>query len=82
MRNELLRKGEAIVRVLKTEGNKHLIEKRNKWMIAQSDYCICYITHTWGGAYKFARQAKRKGLHVINLGSITFEGSTRRGKKA
>lgn len=25
MRNELLRKGEAIVRVLKTEGNKHLI---------------------------------------------------------
>ena len=44
------------------------IERRNKWMIGQSKYCICYINHAWGNAYKFARQAKRQGLTVINLG--------------
>lgn len=48
---------------------KFAIEWRNRWMLAASDYCLCYINHTWGGAYKFARQAKRRGLTVINLGS-------------
>ena len=45
------------------------IERRNTWMIGQADYCLCYINHAWGGAYKFARRAKRKGLTVINLGT-------------
>ncbi len=49
---------------------KFAIERRNRWMIAQSNYCICYITHTWGGAYKFAQQAKSKGLRVIDLGCL------------
>lgn len=44
------------------------IERRNKWLIAHADCCLCYITHTWGGAYKFAKQAKRKGLNFLNLG--------------
>ena len=47
---------------------KFAIERRNKWMIDQAAFCLCYIDHTWGGAYKFAKQAKRKGLTVINLG--------------
>ncbi len=46
------------------------IERRNKWMIAQADYCLCYVNRTWGGAYKFAKQAKRKGLTIMNMGSI------------
>ena len=46
------------------------IERRNKWMIDRSDFCLCYITHTWGGAHKFAKQAKRRGLTVINMGSV------------
>ncbi len=45
------------------------IERRNRWMIEMSDDCICYVTHTWGGAYKFARQAKRRGLRMMNLGN-------------
>ena len=45
------------------------IERRNKWMIEQSGYCLCYVNRTWGGAYKFARMAKRRGLTVINLGN-------------
>ena len=44
------------------------IERRNRWMIQRSDYCVCHIQHTWGGAYKFARMAKRRGLTVIDLG--------------
>ena len=48
------------------------IERRNKWMIEQGDVCVCYINHTWGGAYKFAKRAKNKGLAVINLGSATI----------
>lgn len=44
------------------------IERRNKWMIAKAHVCLCYVTHPWGGAYKFAKQAKRAGLTVINMG--------------
>lgn len=31
-----------------------------------------YINHTWGGAYKFASMAKKRGLTVINLGKAAF----------
>ena len=54
---------------LETVHPRFAIEKRNRWMLEHADYCICYINHTYGGAYKFARMAKRKGLTVINLGS-------------
>ncbi len=46
------------------------IERRNKWMIQASDWCVVKIDRTYGGAYKFARIAKRRGLQVINLGSV------------
>ena len=47
---------------------KFAIDKRNDWMLERSDYCLCYVNHTWGGAYKFAHRAKCRGLNVINLG--------------
>lgn len=45
------------------------IERRNKWMIEQAKggYCLCFVGHTWGGAYKFARRAKAQGLTLVNL---------------
>lgn len=49
---------------------KFAIERRNRWMIDHADYCICYINHTWGGAYKFAKLAKRLGKTVINIGNL------------
>lgn len=49
------------------------IERRNRWMIDAADYCLCYINHTWGGAYKFAKLAKRRGIHVINISSTAIE---------
>lgn len=45
------------------------IERRNNWMVNQANYCLCYINHAWGGAYKFVYQAKRKGVKIINLGT-------------
>ena len=52
---------------------KFAIERRNRWMIASSDYCLCYINHSWGGAYKFAMLAKGQGLPVVNLGALHLE---------
>ena len=46
---------------------KFAIERRNNWLVNQANYVICYIGHSWGGAYKFARLAKRRGKVVINL---------------
>lgn len=54
---------------LETVPPRFAIEKRNRWMLDHADYCICYVNHTWGGAYKFARMAKLRGLVVMNLGS-------------
>ena len=48
------------------------IERRNAWMITQADYCLCSVHYARGGAYKFARRAKQKGLVVINLGSLSL----------
>lgn len=52
---------------------KFAIERRNRYLIDSADICLCYIDHTFGGAYKFARMAKRCGLQVINLGSAVID---------
>lgn len=43
------------------------IEWRNRWMLKRADYVVTYVTHPWGGAAKFAEQAKRMGKRVVNL---------------
>lgn len=43
------------------------INYRNKWMVEQSDYVITYITHSYGGAAKFARLAEKKNKLCIPL---------------
>ncbi len=52
---------------------KFAIERRNRWIIDNSDYCVCYIDQTWGGAYKFVRLAKRRGAAVTNLGNVEIK---------
>ena len=52
---------------------KFAIERRNRWMIDHSDFLLCHINHTWGGAYKFAQLAKRRSKTVINLGNPSIE---------
>jgi len=43
------------------------ISRRNQWMLKRSSFVISYITHSWGGAAKFAEMAKKQKKTVINL---------------
>ncbi len=49
---------------------KFAILKRNEWMLHRSQYCICYISHSWGGAYTFAMKAQKQGKTVLQLGPL------------
>ena len=43
------------------------INKRNEWMVSESDLIIAYVAHTFGGAYKTLEYARRKKKNIINL---------------
>jgi len=43
------------------------IDRRNRWMLQQSDYVVTYVRDSWGGAAKFANEAKRLGKNVVEL---------------
>ncbi len=46
---------------------KFAIDKRNRWMIRQSDFVVTYVQNPFGGAGKYKALAERKGLTVIEL---------------
>lgn len=51
---------------------KAKIIKANQKMVDESDFLICYISHSFGGAYKTYEYAKKKkSMKIINFG--TFE---------
>ena len=52
---------------------KFAIDRRNRWMLQRAEVVICYVCHITGGAYKFAKLAKRQGKKVINLGCAEIE---------
>lgn len=60
---------------------KFAITRRNRWMIDHADVCVCYIDHTWGGAYKSAVAAKRHGLRMIGLGRYQPDPSEDKAEK-
>ena len=43
------------------------IDKRNGFMLDQSDVLITYVVRSWGGAAKFKKMALSRGKHVIEL---------------
>lgn len=47
---------------------KAAILARNRYLIDNSSYAICYVTYGWGGAAQTLERAKKKGLAIINLG--------------
>ena len=47
---------------------KSAIPARNRYMVDNSSYAICFVTHSWGGAAKTYERAKKKKLKIINLG--------------
>ena len=46
---------------------KAAIPARNKFMVDNANYAICYVNHGWGGAAKTYERAKKKGLNIINI---------------
>ena len=52
---------------LETVPRRFAISRRNKWIVENSNAVICYVNHTWGGAYQAVTLAERKKLTVINL---------------
>jgi len=47
---------------------KAAILQRNRYMVKESAYALCYVTHGWGGAAKTFEYAKKQGLYIVNLG--------------
>ena len=43
------------------------IDRRNRWMLQQSEYVVTYVTHSWGGAAKYAEMARAQQKVVIDL---------------
>jgi len=43
------------------------ISWRNNWMLKHSEYIICYVNHSWGGAAQFVEKANKQNKAVINL---------------
>lgn len=47
---------------------KARIVKCNQYMIKKSEYLVCFINHSWGGAAKTLEYAKKnKKIQIINL---------------
>lgn len=49
---------------------KFRINKRNEYMIKNSEFLISYVNNTQTNSYKFLNFAKRNNLEIINLGTI------------
>lgn len=46
---------------------RYAIDRRNRWMLAQSDYVVAYVAHPWGCAARFVRAAERMRKTIVNL---------------
>ncbi len=51
---------------------KFAISKRNQWIADHCHMVICYIDHSYGGAYTACKAARRKNKVLINLGTFDF----------
>jgi len=49
------------------------INKRNEFMINNSQYMICYVNNSFSHSYKYVKFALRKKLKIINLGNNKVE---------
>ena len=45
---------------------KAAIPKRNRFLVDNSKYAICYVTHGWGGAAQTYEYAKKHGLNIVD----------------
>lgn len=47
---------------------KAAIPARNKYLVDNSAFALCYVSHGWGGAAQTYARAVKKGLTIVNLG--------------
>ena len=52
--------------LLEKTPKRYTIDRRNRWMVNESDYVVTYV-YKAGGARKFKELAERKNKTVINL---------------
>ena len=48
---------------------KAAIPARNRYLVDNAAYALCYVTHGWGGAAQTLERAQKNGLTIINLGA-------------
>ena len=46
------------------------INRRNQWIIENCDCAICYVNHSYGGAYSAYKKLLRKNKMLTNLGRL------------
>ncbi len=48
---------------------KAAIAARNRYLVDNSEYAVCFVEHSWGGAAKTFAYAERRELAVKNFGN-------------
>lgn len=49
------------------EYNKECMHKRNRHLVQNSGYSICYLTRNYGGTAYTVEYARNNGLKIINI---------------
>ena len=52
---------------IETVPRRFAINYRNKWMLTKSDIVVTYVTHNFGGAWRFKEMAERLEMMIIKL---------------
>ena len=52
---------------IETVPRRFAINYRNKWMLGKSDIVVTYVTHNFGGAWRFKEMAERLEMMIIKL---------------
>ncbi|MBE6607306.1 MAG: DUF1273 domain-containing protein [Ruminococcaceae bacterium] len=66
MYNSILKSADEVV-LISEKYTSDCMFKRNRYMVDNSAYCICYVTQNSGGSYYTMNYAKSSGLGIINL---------------
>lgn len=53
--------------ILENVPKKFTIDRRNRWMVNNSDYAVCYVKYDFSCSYKYMSLAEKKKKVVINL---------------
>ncbi len=55
--------------VLEKTSFRYAINKRNEFMIKNSQYMICYVDNTFSNSYDYVKLALKNKLKIINIGT-------------